>query len=113
MNRDELTRALANLVDNALKHTPADGRVTLSCQVGGSGVSLWSRGTGVGIPPEHLPHLGERFYRADASRARSDGGSGLGLAICKSLVEANGGRLLISSQVGQGTTAMITLPAGG
>jgi len=66
--------------------------------------------TGCGISAEHLPHLCERFYRADASRARVEGGSGLGLAICKSLVEENGGRMQITSEVGKGTTVRVILP---
>ena len=111
-NRDELARVLTNLVENALRHTPPDGRITLACRAASGGISLLVTDTGVGIVAEHLPHLFERFYRIDTSRARVDGGSGLGLAICKSLVEANGGRLQVSSEVGRGTSVMVTLAAG-
>ena len=67
--------------------------------------------TGVGIAPEHLAHLGERFYRVDSARARRDGGSGLGLSICRSIVEAHGGTLAFASVPGVGTTVTVTLPA--
>lgn len=111
VNRDEMSRVLSNLIENALRYTPADGRIVLSSQAEGGQVRLLVTDTGVGIPPEHLPHLFERFYRVDASRARAEGGSGLGLAICKSLVEANDGTLQIQSQVGKGTRVIITLPS--
>ncbi|HLJ55007.1 MAG TPA: ATP-binding protein [Chthonomonadaceae bacterium] len=111
VNQDEIERTLANLVKNALQYTPPDGAVTLSCAVDRGSVRITITDTGIGIAPEHLPHLCERFYRVDASRARADGGSGLGLAICKSLTEANGGRLEIASKPGCGTTVTLTLPA--
>jgi signal transduction histidine kinase len=69
--------------------------------------------TGEGIAPEHLPHLGERFYRVDAARSSGTGGTGgtgLGLAICRSITEAHGGRMTIESQVGEGTTVRVRLP---
>lgn len=108
-NRDELNRAYTNLVENAQKYTPPEGKITLSCRTDGDRVCLLVEDTGIGIAAEHLPHLCERFYRIDTSRARCAGGSGLGLAICKSLVEANGGTLTISSHLGRGTTAAISL----
>jgi signal transduction histidine kinase len=67
--------------------------------------------TGEGIAGEHLPHLGERFYRVDAARTRKQGGTGLGLAICQSIVEAHKGSLTIESEVGKGTTVTVRLPA--
>ena len=67
---------------------------------------------GIGIAPEHLPHLCERFYRVDSARSRPDGGTGLGLAICQSIAEAHGGTLEITSAVGKGTTITVALPAG-
>ncbi|MBC7528601.1 MAG: hypothetical protein H7308_13765, partial [Chthonomonadaceae bacterium] len=67
--------------------------------------------TGVGIAPEHLSHLGERFYRVDSSRSRPTGGTGLGLSICKSLVKAQGGTLHFESELGIGTTVTVTLPS--
>ncbi len=111
VNRDEMSRVLTNLVENALRHTPSEGKITLSCWADSGGVCLSVADTGVGISAEHLPHLCERFYRVDTARARVEGGSGLGLAICKSLTEANGGRMQISSQAGRGATVKITLPA--
>jgi signal transduction histidine kinase len=111
VNRDELARVLTNLVENALRHTPMEGTITLSCRTDSGGVTLSVVDTGVGVAAEHLPHLCERFYRVDASRARVDGGSGLGLAICKSLTEANGGRMQIFSQPGQGVTVTLTFLA--
>jgi signal transduction histidine kinase len=111
-DRDELTRVLSNLIENALRHTPADGSIELSAERRDGAIGLKVADTGCGIPAEHLPHLCERFYRADPSRARAEGGTGLGLAICKSLVEANGGRMQIFSEVGKGTTALVILPAG-
>jgi len=68
------------------------------------------RDTGVGIPPEHVPHIFDRFYRADPARSRTTGGSGLGLAIVKHLVEAHGGRIDVTSSVGGGSTFCFTLP---
>jgi signal transduction histidine kinase len=106
-DRDLLFQLLLNLADNALRHTPAEGgTVTLAALPGGFSVT----DTGVGIAPEHLPHLTERFYRVDSSRARKDGGTGLGLAICDSLARAHGGSLEIQSREGQGTTVRVMLP---
>ncbi len=106
----QLRRMLTNLLDNALRHTPASGEVTLSASQSGKSVTLAVSDTGAGIAPEHLPHLGERFYRADASRARTGGGTGLGLAIARSIAEAHGGTLTIASTPGAGTTVQVVLP---
>lgn len=100
-----LHRLLLNLVDNALRHTPREGTVTLVAQPSGFVLS----DTGEGIAPEHLAHLGERFYRVDSARARSGGGTGLGLSIARAIVEAHGGTLQITSQPGKGTTVTVTL----
>ncbi len=105
-----LQRALVNLLVNALRHTRLDGAVSLSADVDGNNHIIRVTDTGEGIPPEHLPHLCERFYRADASRVRSQGGTGLGLAICQCIVEAHGGTLSFVSAVGVGTIVTITLP---
>jgi len=109
-NQDELVRLFANLVDNAQRYTPADGTVTIGCSEKGGFIEAYVADTGSGIESEHVPHLLERFYRADASRTRSEGGSGLGLSICKSIVEAHGGTIRISSEVGKGTKVSFTLP---
>jgi len=111
-NEEELIRLVANLLDNALRHTPTEGTVTLGARQGTDGaVVLTVADTGSGITPEHLPHLGERFYRADTARARTDGGTGLGLAICRAIAEAHGGTLAIDSTPGRGTKVVITLPS--
>lgn len=107
---EHLRRVLANLVENALRHTHA-GVVKVTVQGVKGAALLQVSDTGEGIAPEHLPHLTERFYRADPSRARADGGVGLGLAICKTIVEAHQGELKIESEVGKGTTVSIRLPA--
>jgi two-component system, OmpR family, sensor kinase len=111
---DQLRRILLNIVENALKFTPSTGSVELvayrECT---DFVTLKVRDTGVGILSEDLPHVFDRFYRADPSRTRLSlqvGGSGLGLSIAKELVEAHGGTIAISSIVGEGTTVTIQLP---
>ncbi|WP_338066771.1 sensor histidine kinase, partial [Mycolicibacterium houstonense] len=88
-----LAQILGNLLDNALRHTPAGGQVTIEAGMSADSdtVELTVTDTGEGIPAEHLPHVFERFYRADTARDRDHGGSGIGLAIVKALVEAHGG----------------------
>lgn len=112
---DQIRRVLYNLLDNALKYTGEGGHVDLLLRPGPkeNTVRLLVRDTGPGIAPEHLPHVFERFYRADGlpSRPGSSRGSGLGLAIAKSIVDNHGGEMGISSQVGQGTTIWADLPA--
>jgi len=107
----QLRRVLINLLENALRYTPAEGTITLSASRRHGQVILSVADTGEGIDAEHLPHLSERFYRLDASRARQHGGTGLGLAICKGIVEAHHGQLVIDSTPGQGTTVRVMLPA--
>ena len=109
---DRLKQVLLNLVDNAVKHTPEGGRVTIEARnTDGVTVCVSVCDTGVGIPPEDLPHVFERFYRVDKSRSRMQGGAGLGLAIVKSIVEAHSGHIEAQSTVGQGTCFVFTLPA--
>jgi signal transduction histidine kinase len=103
-------RALNNLVSNALNHTPAGGSVTLSAILAPGGISVSVKDTGEGILPDDLPHIFERFYRGDKSRNRAGGGAGLGLAIAKGIIEAHGGNIRVESQLGKGTTFIITLP---
>ena len=105
----ELTRLFTNLLENAVRHTPPEGTVTVSARVDAMSVTVTVTDTGEGIAPEHLPHLGERFYRVDAARSAGTGGTGLGLAICRSITEAHGGRMTIESQVGEGTAVRIRL----
>ena len=105
-----LERLFVNLLDNALRHTPPGGTITMRARGENEDVVVTVADTGEGIPPEHLPYVCERFYRVDSARARSDGGTGLGLAICKSIAEAHGGTLEIASLPGQGTTVTVRLP---
>ena len=105
-----LTQIVLNLLDNALRHTPSGGRITLSVEPVSDGVTLTVADTGSGIPVEHLPRLFERFYRVDQARSRSVGGFGLGLAICEWIARVHAGRLTVESQVGVGTTFRLWLP---
>jgi two-component system phosphate regulon sensor histidine kinase PhoR len=101
---------LTNLVRNAITHTPQGGAVAVQAgDLGPDHVEITVSDTGVGIPPEELPRIFERFYRSDASRTRDSGGFGLGLAIAKDLVEAMGGTIGVTSDVGLGTTFRVTL----
>ena len=105
----ELTRLFTNLLENAVRHTPPEGTVTVSATADARSVTVTVADTGEGIAPEHLPHLGERFYRVDAARSAGTGGTGLGLAICRSITEAHGGRMTIESKAGEGTAVRIRL----
>ena len=110
-SEEELVRLFANLLQNAAQATPPTGRIAAVARQKSAKVVVVVTDTGCGIAPEHLPHLGERFYRTDTARTRRDGGTGLGLAICRSIVEAHGGTLTFASAPGAGTTATVTLPA--
>jgi Signal transduction histidine kinase len=105
-----LHRLIVNLLENADRHTPATGRITVSARPDGDAVLLSVADTGEGIPPEHLPHVFEQFYRVDPARSRAAGGAGLGLAICKAIVAAHGGSIDIESRVGEGTTVTARIP---
>jgi signal transduction histidine kinase len=108
---DRLQQVLLILLDNAIKHTPAGGQVTVQVRQQGADACIEVTDTGAGIAPEHLPRVFDRFYRVDQARSRSGDGSGLGLSIAKMLVEAHGGTLTLSSTLGVGTRAVIRLPA--
>jgi len=110
-DRGALTQVAVNLVDNALRHTPAAGSVTVAVERSGTDALLSVKDTGVGIPFADLPRVFERFYVVDRSRAREHTGTGLGLAIAKHLVEAHGGSLVAESVYGQGATFTMRLPA--
>jgi len=105
-----VSQVLFNLLSNALRYTPTGGTITVRAERVGDQVRVAVADTGEGIPPEDLPYVFERFYRADKSRARASGGSGLGLAIAKQIVEAHGGRIWVESWVGVGSTFVFTLP---
>lgn len=104
---------MGNLLDNALRHTPPGGEVTLTARRHTGGVRLVVADTGSGIAAEHLPHLFERFYRVDAARDRDHGGSGIGLAIAQAIATAHGGLITAESPgPGGGAVFILTLPAG-
>lgn len=105
-----LRQVLNNLLSNALRHTPAGGRVEISTRLAGDKIEVAVADSGPGIPPEDLPHIFERFYRGDRSRARRSGGTGLGLSISRKLVEAHGGRMWVESELGQGARFLFWLP---
>jgi histidine kinase len=123
-DEDRLSQVLLNLVGNALQYTPSGGRVTVAATspdstqprtngqpITASHLLVTICDTGLGIPPEHLPHLFTRFYRVDKSRSRAGGGSGIGLTIARHLVEAHGGHIWAESQgEGQGSMFGFTLP---
>jgi signal transduction histidine kinase len=107
---DRLVQVLGNLVGNALRHTPDGGTVTLSTEPSGGQICMQVRDNGSGIAPNDLPHVFDRFYRADQSRT-GDGSSGLGLAIARSLIEAHGGQISVTSETGHGSCFTVCLPA--
>jgi two-component system phosphate regulon sensor histidine kinase PhoR len=112
-DEEALRQILSNLVDNAVKYTPAGGRVTVRWRLSGRMVEIAVTDTGVGIPAEHHAHLFERFYRADKARSRELGGTGLGLSIVKHLCQAMGGSVTVKSEVSKGSTFTVQLPLAG
>jgi len=107
---DRLAQVLRNLLSNALRHTPAGGRVSVAVTRVGEQVRVQVADTGSGISPEDLPYVFDRFYRGDRSRSRQGGGAGLGLAIARQIVAAHGGTLTVSSEPGEGATFTMVLP---
>ncbi|MCZ7568515.1 MAG: ATP-binding protein [Ardenticatenaceae bacterium] len=105
-----LEQVLSNLCENAIKFTPAGGRVTIDYKDRGTEVEVGVSDTGIGIPEQELPRIFDRFYQVDASSTRRYRGTGLGLTICKHIVERHGGRLWVESSQGQGSTFHFTLP---
>jgi len=111
-SRDELASAFSNLVSNAVRYTPAGGRIRLGWRVEPDGRGAFSvTDTGIGIAAEHVPRLTERFYRVDRSRSRATGGTGLGLAIVKHVLLRHQADLEIASEPGKGSTFTVRLPA--
>lgn len=115
VDRRRIREMLLNLVTNAIKYTPAAGRVDLSLGIRRDGAAIIVRDTGIGIASNDLPHIFERFWRADLARTRTGErpGSGLGLAITKWIAEAHGGSITASSRPGRGTTLTVVLPLAG
>jgi two-component system sensor histidine kinase BaeS len=116
-----IRQVLGNLIDNAIRHTESGGTITLGARASDNKIAIWVADNGEGIAPADLPHVFDRFYRADPSRARGSGrqnggennsssGSGLGLSISRRLVEMHGGTIGVRSTLGRGTTFTIELP---
>lgn len=110
VDRRAVVRALTNLIDNAVRYSEADQQVTVSVEVMGDVVSISVKDNGVGIPRAELERVFERFYRVDRARSRETGGTGLGLAIVRHVAENHGGRVLVESKPGDGSTFTIELP---
>lgn len=108
-DEDRLVQVQVNLVANALAHTPSGGTVTLGCIPNGAGARFWVVDNGVGITPEHLGRIFDRFYRVDTGRARAVGGTGLGLSISRAIVEAHGGTITARSVPGNGARFDVTI----
>lgn len=109
-DKDKISQVLINLVSNAFKHTPQGGTVEVKTTGSSNETEIRIRDTGMGIPHEDLPHIFERFYRADKSRNRMTGGSGIGLAIVKSIVDAHKGNIMVQSEINKGSEFIVTLP---
>jgi two-component system phosphate regulon sensor histidine kinase PhoR len=110
-DRDRLMQILVNLMDNAIKYTPAGGTISFQAMpLGDQRISLQIKDTGQGIPSIDLPRITERFYRVDRARSREEGGTGLGLSIVKHLLQLLGGKLRIQSELGKGTMVEVILP---
>ncbi|HEY6409690.1 MAG TPA: ATP-binding protein, partial [Ktedonobacteraceae bacterium] len=109
-DEDQLKQVLVALLDNALKYTPYEGSISLSLTTNEHTATLKVSDTGIGISPDDVPHIFERFYRADRARSRDRGGSGLGLAIVQSIVQAHEGTIEVESTLGKGSTFILRLP---
>ena len=111
LDEGRLAQILTNLLDNALRHTPRDGTISIRLERQDGWAHLSVTDTGEGIRPEDLPHIFERFYRGGRSAADRDDGTGLGLAIVKYLTEAHDGRVTAESELGRGSSFAVWLPA--
>ncbi|MCB5197430.1 phosphate regulon sensor histidine kinase PhoR [Deefgea salmonis] len=109
-NHDELHSALGNLVSNAVRYTPAGGKIMLSWQMRGDEACFVVKDTGIGIAPEHVPRLTERFYRVDRGRSRNTGGTGLGLAIVKHILHRHQAIMAVESRLGEGSEFAVKFP---
>jgi len=107
---DRLSQVFVNLIDNAIRHTPSGGLVTVELDANGNDAIMRVRDTGMGIPYRDIPHIFERFYVVDRSRTRESGGAGLGLAIVKGIIDAHGGTVATESMLGSGTLFTVRLP---
>jgi two-component system phosphate regulon sensor histidine kinase PhoR len=111
-DEDLLREVIINLLDNAIKYTPAGGSVVVGSRQKSEGVEFFVKDTGIGIPAESLPRLFERFYRVDKGRSREMGGTGLGLSIVKHIVDRHGGKVFVNSELGKGSEFAFLLPEG-
>jgi len=107
---ERIAQVLRNLLSNAMHYTPEGGSIRVRLNAAADGISVSVIDTGIGIPPDDLNRVFDRFYRVDRSRTRSTGGSGLGLAIVKQLVEAQDGKVWAESVLGKGSTFSFTVP---
>ena len=108
---DEIESAFSNLIDNAIHYSNEGGKIQVQCLARGDDIIFSVQDNGIGIDEVHIPHLTERFYRVDKSRGRDSGGTGLGLAIVKHVMQRHGGKLEITSQLGQGSRFSCVLPS--
>ncbi len=109
-DRDKISQVIINLMSNALKFTGEGGHINLTIWDNADNAMISISDTGIGIPAEDLPHIFERFYRADTSRSRLTGGSGIGLTIAKAIIEAHKGSIIVESEIGKGTSFVVTIP---
>jgi len=109
-DKDAISRLFSNLIENAIRYTPEGGTIQISAARHENSVAISVKDTGVGIPPESLPFIFERFYRVNKARARQEGGSGLGLAIVRAIAEAHRGVVQVESQSGAGSKFTVVLP---
>ncbi len=109
-DRLRLEQVMSNLIDNAVKYTEPGGSVSVRGARAECGIEIKVSDTGIGIPPTDLPHIFERFYRADKARSRDQGGTGLGLSIVKHITQSHGGTVVAESTFGRGTTIIVKLP---
>jgi len=105
-----LGQSVSNIVSNAIKYTPEQGRITIIAEMKGDKVAIKIQDNGIGISQEDLPHIFDKFFRVDRPETENIIGSGLGLSIVKTIVEKHGGRVWVESEIGSGTTFVIVLP---
>ena len=109
-DQDLLLQLMLNLLDNAVKHTPSGSSIEVSWSMEDGYAKIVVSDEGPGIPPEHLPHIFDRFYRVDRARSRADGGVGLGLSISRWIAQAHGGSIEADNAPGQGATFTVHIP---
>ena len=110
-DRDKIGQVISNLLSNSIRHTPHGGHITITISQSGDTVRMLFEDDGAGIEQEHLPHIFERFYRADSSRSKRSGGGGIGLAIVRAILDMHGGKITAHSTLGMGTQFVIELPS--